>query len=258
MLERYGILNDIHFPFEDRQRYQIALDILKDQNIKHLYLNGDIGEFQGVSSWPVHPTEKKLMSEELDYMNKKFDELCEVFKDVPVTYICGNHENRLFRYIRDLAPQMWGIAPDCPTLLKFEQRPGWKFVDYSPTQLVSCGKSSLYLRHEPLGRGANHARATCENSSVDIAYGHTHTYQAHTHRKFGPTSVMTKAYSLGWLGDKSRHVFDYRGSKDNWNMGCTVIECDVKTGDYSLDFISLEKIPVFYKGKNYDCKRKAR
>lgn len=254
MIVRYGVLNDIHFPFENKTAYATAVRLLASVGIEHLFLNGDIGEFQGVSSWPVHPTEKNIhLVAEIAYMNKKFDDLCSIFPGVPVTYICGNHEYRLFRFIRDIAPQMWGLVPGCPQLLQFEKRPNWKFVDYGPTQLVRCGKSKLYLRHEPLGRGANHAKQTAEVSLVDIAYGHTHAYQTHSHRKFGPTPITTRAYSLGFLGDRTRSVFDYRGPKDSWVEGATVVECDAATGDYSLEFIDLRKFPVLYRGKKYSA-----
>lgn len=252
--ESYAILNDVHHPFEDKQRYALALKIMKSASINHIYLNGDIGEFQGVSAWPMHPSDKTDFCKELNYLNKRFDELMETFPGVSVTYICGNHENRLFRYIRDIAPALWGTM-DCPALLQFERRPKWKFVDYEPSQLVRCGKANLYLRHEPLGGGQNPAKITAEKSSVDIAFGHTHVYQVHTHRKFGPTPLFTKAYSLGWLGDKSRHVFDYRGSKDNWVLGFTLVECDAKSGEYTLEFIDLRKIPVLYRGKLFDLKK---
>ncbi len=181
-------------------------------------------------------------------MNQKFDELCELFPDTPVTYICGNHEYRLFRFIRDLAPQLWGIVPDCPTLFNFDKRPYWKFVDYTTDQLV---KSKLYLRHEPLGHGKHCAAQTATESSVDIAFGHVHSFQIFTHKKFGPTPYQVKAYALGFLGDKTRHVFDYRGSKDNWTEGFTVIECEVETGEYTLEFINLSKLPVLWRGKKY-------
>lgn len=253
--EVYAIFNDVHFPYEDRQRYPLALKIAKARKVRRIFLNGDIGEFQGVSAWPVHPTEKINFCEELDYMNKKFDELQELFPDIPVTYICGNHEYRLFRYIRDLAPQMWGIT-DCPSLLKFPDRPLWKFVDYGPSQLVRCGKSNLYLRHEPLGGGANPAKATAEASNIDIAFGHTHRYCTFSHRKFGIGSdAMNTAYSLGWLGDKSRHCFDYRGSKDSWVLGFTIVECEPESGKYTLEFINLEKLPVLYRGQMFDLKK---
>jgi hypothetical protein len=249
----YAIFNDVHFPFENKQAYSVALKIIRQiKNLKGIYLNGDIGEFQGVSAWPVHPTEKNInLFAELSYLNKRFDELCEIFPDLPVTYICGNHEYRLFRFIRDTAPQLWGVMPDCPELLQFQKRPYWKFVDYTPTQLVKCGVANLYLRHEPLGRGQNHAKATAESSLVNLGYGHTHAYQVYAHKKFGPKPTTVRAYSLGWMGDVNRNVFDYRGSKDNWVTGFTIVEADEKSGDYTLEFLNLSKLPVLYRGEKY-------
>lgn len=243
-------MNDIHFPFEDRTAYAVALKILSDVGISHLYLNGDILEAQGVSAHPVHPSEKGSFCHEVDYANKKFDELQALFPDIPVTLIEGNHCYRFFRYIRDIAPQMWGLL-DCPSLLKFPERPRWKFVPYGPTQLVKCEESNLYLRHEPLGKGTGHAKQTAESSYIDIGYGHTHTFDIYSHRKFGPNPIANKAYSLGWLGDKSRHCFDYRGPKDRWVKGCTIVEYDTENGAYVLEFIPLETLPALYRSKYY-------
>lgn len=252
-LERYGIMNDIHFPFEDKSRYKLALKIFHDVGINQLFLNGDIGEFLGVSTHPSHPIDRIGFAKEVDYINNKFDELQSIFSDIPVTLICGNHCYRFFRFVRDVAPQMWGLL-DCPALFKFPDRPGWKFVDYGPSQFVKCGAANLWLRHEPLAGGLAHAKGTAENSYVDIAYGHTHQYAVGTHKKIGPRPFLTKAYSLGWLGDETRNVFDYRGSKDRWVKGVTLVEACKKTGDYSLEFIDLTKIPVLYRGVRYNAK----
>lgn len=252
-LVKYGILNDLHFPFECKSRYKVALKIFKAAKIEHLYLNGDIGEFLGVSSHPRHPGTTIPFPQEIAYMNKKFDELQQIFGEMPVTLIEGNHSYRFFRYIRDVAPAMWGLI-DCPSILKFPERPKWKFVPYGPDQWVKCGGANLWLRHEPLGGGKNHATTTAENAMVDVAYGHTHTYQAASHRKCGPRPHTTKAYSLGWLGDKTKSVFDYRGPKDRWVHGCTVVEADTKTGEYTLEFICLDKLPVMYRGVKFDAR----
>lgn len=249
-LKRYGILNDVHFPFEDRLRYELALEIFRAVGIDGLYLNGDICEFQGVSTHGKHPAESMRLLEEVAYANKRFDEIQTLFPDVPVTYLCGNHEDRYFRYIRDLAPQMWGLT-SCPEILKFPERPHWKFVDYGPTQLVRCGEASLWLRHEPLGGGKGHARLTAENCNVDLAYGHTHQFQVASHKKFGTKPQTVRAYSLGWLGDSKYRIFDYRGAKDSWTLGCSLVTCDPETGDYNLDFINMDKLPVFYAGRKY-------
>jgi hypothetical protein len=252
-IERYGILNDVHFPFEDKARYATALRLFDYVGIKHLYLNGDIGEFQAVSTYEKHPGESWAFCSEIEYINKKFDELGKLFPDMPVTLIEGNHCYRFFRYIRDVAPQMWGLI-DCPSLLKFPDRPKWKFVPYGPTQLVKCGAANLYLRHEPLGSSRTSAKLTAENSYINLAFGHTHMHQIYSHKKFGPKPMTNTAYSLGWLGDVRHKVFDYRGPKEAWVNGCTIVEADVKSGDYTLEFISLQKLPALYRGQFFSAK----
>lgn len=251
---RYAVLNDIHFPYENKTCYSVALKILSHVKPSHIYLNGDIGEFLSVTNWPRHPDDRNVnLMSEINYINKKFDELQRLFPDTPVTLIEGNHCYRFFRYIRDVAPQLWGLI-DCPSLLKFPDRPNWKFVTYGPDQLVKCGEAKLYLRHEPLGGGRTSAKQTAENAYVDIGFGHTHTYQTHVHKKFGPKPFITKAYSLGYLGDKSRNVFDYRGTKDNWVEGITIVDCNKASGDYVLHFIDMRKLPILFDGQLFDAR----
>ncbi len=252
-IERYGILNDIHFPYEDKARYKVALNIFQKVGINHLYLNGDIAEFQAVSTHSKHPAEQMAFCKEVKYCNDRFDQIEKLFPGVPVTLIEGNHCYRFFRYIRDIAPQMWGLI-DCPIILGFDKRPNWKFVSYGPSQLQRAGKSNLFLRHEPLSASLGAAKITAEGSYVDIAFGHTHRYQSYTHRKFGPSPITNTAYSLGWLGDRKYACFDYRGSKDTWVEGCTIVECDTETGKYSLEFINLQKLPALYRGELFTAK----
>lgn len=250
---RAGILNDVHFPFEDKSRYKVALKIFKKLKIDHLYLNGDIAEFLAISTHPKHPGEAAPFPTEIAYINKQFDHIQEMFPGMPVTLIEGNHCYRFFRYIRDVAPHLWGLI-DCPSILNFPDRPGWKFVPYGPTQYVKCGPSKLWLRHEPLGGRGLPAKATAETAYVDLAFGHCHTYQTYSHTKMGPVPFTTTAYCLGWLGDRSRNVFDYRGSKDSWVEGCTYVEADTGSDHYTLDFINLQKLPVLYRGLKFDAK----
>lgn len=177
-----------------------------------------------------------MILEEVDYANKKLDLLQKDFKDIPVTYLEGNHEYRVFRYIRDIAPQLWGLT-DCPKLFNFETRPLWKFITYGPSQLVKVGKcNDLYCRHEPLGGGQFHAKQTAEKALCSIIYGHTHTYQQYMHKKFGPTPKYIRAISNGWLGDITKGCFDYRGPKDNWQNGFMRVDCDEESGEFELRF----------------------
>lgn len=236
-LIQYAVLNDIHFPHES-SAYERAIRLISHlPDLRGIYLNGDIGEIESVSSHPKSPLAQQSLLAELDYINVKLDELGKMFPGLPVTYIAGNHESRIYRYIRDVAPQMWGMA-DCPKLLNFDRRPGWKYVDYGPTQWVRCGVTrDLWLRHEPLGSAStNPAKFTAEKAYVSVLFGHCHTFSHYISKKQGPVPFTNMAMSCGWLGDINKTCFDYRGPKDNWVLGYTVVECEELYGDYEVYF----------------------
>lgn len=236
---QYAALSDIHFPYEGKCYYKAIEQIKTWPNLKRIYLNGDIGEFESISTHPKGPTANNSLLAEIEILNQKLDTIQRLFPEVFVDLIEGNHCSRLFRYIRDIAPQMWGMI-QMPSLLKFDQRPNWKFHTYGPTQWVKCGKThDLWLRHEPLASGPAHARATAEKSYVSVMYGHVHSISQYTCKKIGPKPYHVTAYSPGWLGDIKKTCFDYRGSKDNWASGFARIDVDEKSGEYEVRIIRL-------------------
>ena len=235
-----AVLNDIHFPYEGACYYK-ALEMMRSwPALRAIYLNGDIAEIESVSKYAKGPLAQSLLIKELDYVNQKFDQLEKMFQYIPVHYLCGNHEYRIYRYIRDIAPQLWGMLKE-PKLFKFDDRPHFKYYDYGPTQLVPIFKANnLFCRHEPLaGGGMFHAKATAEKSLVSLIYGHLHVYQQYTHKKFGPNPFSVTAISNGWLGDIKSECFNYRGSKDNWHEGFTRVDIEEKSGDWEARFMSL-------------------
>lgn len=242
---RYAVFNDVHFRYQSPAYYRAIKIVARWDNLRGIILNGDIIDFESVCTHPTLPTGQKLLMYEVEYANQQFDFLQKTFQDIPIGYCEGNHEFRVFRFIRDECPSLWGLI-DCPKLLKFDERPGWKFFRYGPGQLVNVHGTGLWVRHEPLSMGMSPAKVTAENSSVDILFGHTHIYQVYAHKKFGPTPFVTRAYSNGWLGDINAPVFEYRGSKDRWVNGFAEILIDEKTLEYQYNFVDLSKFNPFY------------
>lgn len=237
---QYAVMNDIHFPYENKVAYAKALAIIKSlPNLEHIYLNGDIGEIESVSKYTRSPTAQHILKHEIDYINTKLMELEMMFPDIPVTYIEGNHEHRIYRFVLNIAPQFWGLNT-IEQLLQFDKRPHWRFVSYLTDQWVKCGKTKdLYLMHEPVGSGQTHSKTTAEQCYVSVLYGHTHVYQQYTKKIHGPEPYLVTATSGGYLGNINAECFGYRGKKDNWVNGFTVIDCDTETGEYDLKFIRL-------------------
>ena len=244
-LRRYAVFNDIHFPYESKAYYRAIKIIQTWDNLAGIILNGDIAEIVTVSIHPKNPELDKFLNKEIDYTNSKFDDIQSNFQDIPVAYLEGNHEARIFRFIRDQCPQLWGLI-DTPKLFRFDERPGWKFFRHGPQQLVRIAKTDLYCRHEPLAMGQNPAKITAENSYVDIIFGHVHTYQEYTHKKFGPVPKTTRAYANGWLGDKCHSIFDYRGPRDRWVEGFGDVLVDDISWEYQYNFVDLSHHNPFY------------
>lgn len=251
--ERYVILTDIHFPYE-APCYELMLKVIADPdlNITRLYLNGDIAEFLAVSSHPKAATDSKLLKEEIDYCNMRLNQLGDL--GYPVTYLCGNHEYRLERFLHRQAPELWGLGVDVPSLLDFANRPRFRWVSYGIHQFEKVGKTKLWLRHHPLRDGKQHCMNTLLETTVDIAYGHTHQAQSASMRKKSPGSVgvLMQAHSIPFLGDMDAHIFNYRGQCDNWANGFAFVHPHPKNDSYRLENIILENPrELYYNGKTY-------
>ncbi len=250
-IERCLFLSDIHWPKESKA-YDLALHVGESiPNLKHIILNGDVGEFESISSYVKGANTPKLLKEEIDYCNTRLDELEGTFSGLDVTWLLGNHEHRIARFIGKNAIELsfLGITPE--TLFHINERPSFKIIPYTSRQLYKIAESNLYCRHEPLSGSANHAKQTAEGCSVDVIYGHTHTHQKYTHKRLGPGNPTTTATAIPWLGDETQACFEYRGPKDKWQTGFTVITYDTKSGKYQIDVIIIKDSECFYNGKIY-------
>jgi len=252
-LALYGILNDIHFPYEDKVAYELALKVLSDQpNLAHIYLNGDVPEFEAVTAHQKYMLAKDYLFEEVEYTNKRLDELQDRFPGTPITWISGNHEYRLERFLERQARELYGCGMDMVTLFNLAGR-GIDWVPYGPRQLVKCGQSDLYLRHEPLSSSRTHSKITAEGSNVSIAYGHTHTYQEYSVKRLSVESPIITATAVPFLGDIKAKVFNYRGSKDNWQNGFAIVSCDTESFKHVIDVIIIEDNRCMFGGKIYEA-----
>lgn len=244
-------MNDLHVPYQTKDM-DLVFQILRDiPSLTHIYLNGDIGEFESVSSHLKSPSGISSLKKEAKYVNFFLDKLQSFFPRVKIVLIQGNHEFRLDRYLWRNAPALDGLEGlTIKGLLKLRER-GIDHVKYGPRQLERCGKANLWLRHEPVSGGQNPAANTAKKFSCDIAFGHTHVYQQYATKYKGPTEYVVTATSLGFLGNIESEIFNYRGSKDMWVNGFGLVQCDEESGRYRLDFVELRDGLAIYGGKAY-------
>ena len=106
-LERVGLLFDVHAPYHDKVAYYTALDYLKGlkPKVTKLVLAGDYCDNYKISFWKSDPNRMEY-EEEVNFVADMLKELRKMFYRIPIDYLEGNHEERLFRYLRDKAPDL--------------------------------------------------------------------------------------------------------------------------------------------------------
>jgi len=219
------VVPDVHKPFHHVKAYNLMLEVASFIQPKHILILGDYADFYSVSSHSRDPRVFSMLEDELIDVLSGLDELDQLFPSAKKTFLQGNHEYRLERYLMDKAPALFGIT-STEHLMDFDKRPNWKFVHYGPNQRVAVAGSKLYARHEPL---APTAKGTSTKALCSLVYGHIHRIEeSHIVGLDGTNHV---AFSVGWLGDKRKEsIFGYVKGHHQWQLGFGLVYVDPSNG----------------------------
>ena len=116
-VKRVMVCADIHAKWRDPFAWQVFIESIKMVRPDILVLNGDVADFPKVGRYTQMPGAGSLMLQaEIDYVKTHvLGEIRACFEG-PLLWTIGNHEQRLVRYLADVAP---GLADlDC---LRFDQ-----------------------------------------------------------------------------------------------------------------------------------------
>jgi predicted phosphodiesterase len=196
---RAVVLADIHldpFDTEVHPAFKVAREYTFDIRPEILVLNGDIGEFESLSSWN---RKKPLIAEGRRYQDDVEVVKLELYNfrhklpHARIIYVMGNHEQRAMWYCEKNA-ELAGFI-DLPRDLHLEQL-GIEFVEFNKD--VRIGE--LSYAHGWFWN-KYHANKTLHEFGGNILYGHVHQFQQETRNvHFGRKQQI--AQSLGCLGER--------------------------------------------------------
>lgn len=109
--EVWGIFSDHHAPYHEKGLHSKALDWLADHQPQYGIINGDLFDFPDVSKYDDDEEFNATVQECLD---SGWRILCDYREASPTTRFKlkrGNHEERLYKYIRAKAPLVWNVTP---------------------------------------------------------------------------------------------------------------------------------------------------
>jgi UDP-2,3-diacylglucosamine pyrophosphatase LpxH len=194
-LKKIGILSDIHFPYHDLQALTCAIKYLREQEIDCLYLNGDIQDFYSISRHEKDP-DMRDFKREVD-MNRDFlQKLRDIFRNIPIYYKLGNHENRFARSLQVQAEEFAKLHD-----LQFDiffrlDKLNITLVD--DWQGMQMGDLLVLHGHELYGGGGVNPSQNLFNKTIcNTLIGHVHRTSA-TQKKTGFKEFIN-TYSTGCL-----------------------------------------------------------
>jgi hypothetical protein len=230
------ILPDVHRPYHDERAWQLVMKVGRAFKPHHLAVIGDFADFYTVSSHSKDPNRTTQLSEELTDVLFGLDELDDLGA-VHKVYVGGNHEDRLTRYLRDKAPELFGVV-SIDSILGLPER-GWEYVPYK--HHTKIGK--LHLTHDVGTAGRYSTFKALDTYQHSIVTGHTHRLQYIV--EGNAIGEFKLSAMFGWLGDSSK--VDYMhlvNVNKNWALGFGIGYVHSKTG-----IAYLTPVPII----NYTC-----
>jgi predicted phosphodiesterase len=221
------VMGDLHIPYHDKRAVETALNYAVKHGCDTLYLNGDCGDYYGISDYDKDP-ENRDMPGELDVQEQILDILKPLFK---TKYLkCGNHDARWEKYIFRNAPELGRVAKvRLPKILELAER-GYEWVDNKQWSII--GRLPILHGHEVNGSSpVNAARGAYLKANNTIAVGHHHRTSQHVE-----TQSLTQTQIVTWSIGCLCNLRPAYAPINKWNLGFAIIDVD---SDGSFEFTNL-------------------
>lgn len=235
-VEKVLICPDVHVPYHDKKAFDLFLKVGKLLKPDHCILLGDFADFYAVSSHDKDPNRALKLDFEIEETKKALAQI-KALKAKNNVFIAGNHSDRLERYLKKTAPELYN-------LLSLEKvfdlkKNGWEYVPYKHS--YKLGKINFTHDVGVAGRFAHYKALDAFQHSVVI--GHTHrlgyAVEGNAQGEYHVTAM------LGWLGDVKEidYMHKVKALRD-WSLGFGIGYLEVKTG-----IMHIQPIPIV----NYSC-----
>jgi len=240
-LEKILFIPDSHVPYEDKDAFQLMLKAGKVFKPDHCVILGDFIDCYTVSSHSKHPDRSLKLKEEVDATIAALEKVKEIGAKNNV-FVAGNHEDRLERYLKDKAPELFHFI-SIPKIL-FLKDMGFKYVPYK--QSYRIGKMNVTHDCGNAGRFAHYKSLDTFQHNVIIGHTHRMGYAVEGNAQ-GERHVSAM---FGWLGDVEQVDYMHRvKAVRDWSLGFGTGHLDPETGVVYLTPVPIIKNTCLVEGK---------
>lgn len=236
-LAKVLLVPDCHIPYHDARAWELMLTVARDFQPEHLFIIGDFLDFYAVSDHSKDPSRALKLDAEIMAGEAALDQL-DALGPVCKTYVAGNHEDRLERYLRNKAPELFHLV-SVPDLLHLKKR-GWDYVPYK--QAIEFGK--LHLTHDVGASGRYAVYKSLDMFQHSNITGHTHRLSYIVEGNATGKEFKLSA-QFGWLGDSKAVDYMHRAKVNkDWALGFGIAYLQPSSG-----YVYATPVPLV----NYSC-----
>jgi UDP-2,3-diacylglucosamine pyrophosphatase LpxH len=215
------IANDFQIPFHDEKALLLFKMFLRRERPDWLIMNGDFQDFWEISNYDSTPLSGKEFKHEIEIGRGILRAFRRSLPHARITWIEGNHEFRLRKYLIQNARELYGLrgvsVPDIFDLktLKIEYMPCHQMATKFTDNFIRVG--NFYVGHwdKVSKHGAYAAKVLVEEKGVSLLQGHTHRFGAHAR-----TTV------------DCRVLLCVEISHPNWQLGFSVVYLQPASGRF--------------------------
>lgn len=175
-ISRYLILSDIHVPHHCVAYIALSMKLVKMIRPDGIIQLGDALDFWQISRFDKDPQRKQAIVEDAKIYSAILQEWASLLKpDGIIHQLCGNHEDRLRRYIWQNARELDGLVKTVPEMIGLKQLGiAAKWHELSNWQSCRIGDCILhhghyYNQHVAMGNLVRYPKS--------LITGHTHRFQ---------------------------------------------------------------------------------
>lgn len=236
-------------PIHDESAIAVALEVIRDVQPNQIVLLGDNLDFAEFGKYLTSAPFKMLVQAAVDRATMLCAQLREAAPKAKISWIAGNHEARMARYIQTNAEAAFGITRgrlsdglrekwpvlSVPYLCRMDEF-GVEYLPGYPESYVSLNRNLMIIHGHKVNSSGSTTSKYLNDAHVSVIYGHIHRAEyAYRTRlsKYGPRTVM--AASPGCLCRIDGAVPSTKSGQDefgrplmmgaeNWQQGLAIVQ----------------------------------
>lgn len=253
MYIKIACLSDQHIPFLNDRSHGAIMNFLKAFKPNKIKLLGDVIDLWQISHFLKDPCRINTLQEDLDKTQTYIRELRDGFLKAEITMLCGNHEDRLRKYLWERAYEISPIRElRVDKLLGIDEMK----IKFYPEQTDVDREGEILFTHGTVisQESGMTARRMLKKYGMSIVHGHTHRLGSHYKTMMGGSYA---AFENGCLC-KSELAREWRMGMPDWQNGITLVFIKGRRFICKQLFISKGQLLYGEEEYNYEEKRKTR